>query len=490
MTVTTPAGTSATSAADQFTYTVATAPTVTAISPTSGPPAGGTLVTITGTGFTGATAVDFGTVPVTNFTVASDTTITAASPAGTGTVDVTVTTPAGTSATSAADQFTYTAAVAPTVTEIGPTSGPETGGTLVTITGTGFTDATAVDFGTVPATSFTVANDTTITAASPAGTGTVDVTVTTPAGTSATSPADQFTYTVVAAPTVTGVSPASGPEIGGTLVTISGAGFTGTTAVNFGTTPAASFTVVNDSTITAATPAGTGIVDVTVTTALGTSPTSPADQFTFATTTGPTVVSLARFGFHMQPTSLVLTFSSPLAAGPAENVANYQILTPSGAVVPISSAVYDPASLTVTLYPAQLLNVHDVYQLTVNGMPPNGLTSDTGVPLDGAGNGTPGTDYVAMFSGDNLVGPDPAMLVSNPKKYFAEAKYVAVVHKEMVAQAKRLAAAERKIEAAAKRLAAKTARVNGTKAAAVDHVLGSKSLSVKKIAARRRQARR
>ena len=43
-------------------------------------------------------------------------------------------------------------------------------------------------------------NDTTITADSPAGTGTVDVTVTTPAGTSATSPADQFTYTVVAAP--------------------------------------------------------------------------------------------------------------------------------------------------------------------------------------------------------------------------------------------------------------------------------------------------
>ena len=65
-------------------------------------------MTITGTGFTGATAVDFGTTPATNFTVVSDTTITADSPAGTGTVDVTVTTPAGTSATSAADQFTYT----------------------------------------------------------------------------------------------------------------------------------------------------------------------------------------------------------------------------------------------------------------------------------------------------------------------------------------------------------------------------------------------
>ncbi len=82
---------------------------VTGLSPTTGPTAGGTLVTITGTGFTGATAVDFGTTPATNLTVVNDTTITADSPAGTGTVDVTVTTPVGTSATSSADQFTYAA---------------------------------------------------------------------------------------------------------------------------------------------------------------------------------------------------------------------------------------------------------------------------------------------------------------------------------------------------------------------------------------------
>ena len=93
----------------------------------------------------------------------NDTTITATSPAGTSTVDVTVTTPGGTSATSPADQFTYTAAVAPTVTGLSPTSGPEAGGTLVTITGTGFTGATAVDFGTTAATGVTVVDDTTIT---------------------------------------------------------------------------------------------------------------------------------------------------------------------------------------------------------------------------------------------------------------------------------------------------------------------------------------
>ena len=129
-------------------------PILTGINPNTGPAAGGTVVTITGTGFTGATAVDFGTTAATDVTVVSDTTITADSPAGTGTVHVTVLTPGGTSATSTADQFTYTATVvaAPTVTGISPNSGPAAGGTLVTITGTGFTGATAVDFGTTAAT--------------------------------------------------------------------------------------------------------------------------------------------------------------------------------------------------------------------------------------------------------------------------------------------------------------------------------------------------
>ena len=86
----------------------------------------------------------------------------------------------------------------------------------MTITGTGFTGATAVEFGTTAATSVTVVNDTTITADSPAGTGVVDVTVTTPGGTSATSPADQFTYMPRPSPTVTGLSPTSGPTAGGT----------------------------------------------------------------------------------------------------------------------------------------------------------------------------------------------------------------------------------------------------------------------------------
>jgi len=82
---------------------------VSGISPNSGPAAGGTNVTITGAGFTGAIGVSFGSNAASSFTVDSDTQITAISPAGnSGPVDVTVTTPTGTSATGAADQFTYT----------------------------------------------------------------------------------------------------------------------------------------------------------------------------------------------------------------------------------------------------------------------------------------------------------------------------------------------------------------------------------------------
>ncbi|HET6867002.1 MAG TPA: IPT/TIG domain-containing protein, partial [Solirubrobacteraceae bacterium] len=82
----------------------------------------------------------------------------------------------------------------PSVTGLNPSSGPTSGGTSVTITGSNLTGATAVTFGSTSATSFTVNSATQITATAPAGTGIVDVTVTTPAGTSATSAADRYGY--------------------------------------------------------------------------------------------------------------------------------------------------------------------------------------------------------------------------------------------------------------------------------------------------------
>jgi hypothetical protein len=391
---------------------------------------------------------------------------------------VTVTTPGGTSTVSPADEFTYAVAAAPVVTGLSPTGGPAAGGTLVTITGTSFTGATAVDFGTTAATDVTVVNDTTITADSPAGTGTVNVTVTTPSGTSATSSADQFTYAVTAAPVVTGLSPTTGPAAGGTLVTITGTSFTGATVVDFGTTPGTNLTVVSDTTITVDSPAGTGTVDVTVTTPGGTSATSSADQFTYASVSAPTVLSLVRFGFHMQPTSLVLSFSSALDPTPAQNVSNYLLMTSSGTMIPIKSAVYDSTALTVTIFPSQLLNLESFYQLTVNGEAPSGLTSSTGVPIDGAGNGTSGTNYVKMFSGGIVQGPAPELLRTAPSRYFAEARELAATDARLAAvpdrrviQQERMAVAEKSIAAAVQRLTAQAVRGEGPSASAVDHLL-------------------
>ncbi|MDX6625586.1 MAG: hypothetical protein QOE56_575 [Solirubrobacterales bacterium] len=94
----------------------------------------------------------------------------------------------------------------PGVTEISPRFGSVTGGTAVKITGTNFTGASAVKFGSGPAASFKVESDTEIIATAPQSTkiGAVDVTVTTLAGTSATVSKDRFTYTGCVVPKLKG----------------------------------------------------------------------------------------------------------------------------------------------------------------------------------------------------------------------------------------------------------------------------------------------
>jgi uncharacterized surface protein with fasciclin (FAS1) repeats len=151
-------------------------PIISSFSPASGTT--GTTVTITGTNFTGALSVKFGDVLASSFNLVNATTITAI--VGTGaTGNVTVTTSSG---TATKGTFTYNTppANAPTITSFTPSSG--TTGASVTITGTNLTGATAVKFGNVNATSFSVVNTTTITAVVGSG-ATGDVAVTTPAGT-------------------------------------------------------------------------------------------------------------------------------------------------------------------------------------------------------------------------------------------------------------------------------------------------------------------
>jgi hypothetical protein len=157
------------------------APTVSAVSPTSGTTAGGTSVTITGTGFLSGASVTFGGGAATNVVVVSGTQITATTPAHAGgAVNVVVTNPDTQSGT-LVNGFTYTSGTAPTVSSVSPNSGPAAGGTGVTITGTNFVSGATVTFGGTAATNVVVVNGTTITATTAAhAAGAVTVTVTNP----------------------------------------------------------------------------------------------------------------------------------------------------------------------------------------------------------------------------------------------------------------------------------------------------------------------
>jgi hypothetical protein len=169
---------------------------------------------------------------------------------------------------------------APRVAGVSPATAPQ--GTTLTISGTGFTNATAVMFGSSAAKSFTVTSDTSITAVTPSvRSGAVNVLVTGPGGTSAVNPSDQFTFNLI--PRVGAISPNHGTADGGTKVTVTGANLGHPTEVAFGGVPA-KFAVVRNTKLIAISPPGpdSGVsVDVTVTNTYGTSAISASDVYLY-----------------------------------------------------------------------------------------------------------------------------------------------------------------------------------------------------------------
>ncbi len=337
VTVVTPEGVSA-----GVPYFYAGTPSLTGVSPDRGPTTGGSAVTLTGLNLAGATAVRFGTTAASSFTVVSPTQITAISPAGTGTVQITVTTGGGTT-----NGVAYSYVVGPVLSTVSPTSGPLAGGTTVTLTGTGFTGATAVRFGATPAASFTVGSATRITAVTPPGAaGAVDVTVVTPGG--AASLAKSFFYRDI--PALTGIAPGSGPLAGGTTVTLTGSGLSGTTAVRFGTAPATSFTVVSATQVTAVAPAGSaGTVGVSATTPGGTSNEVAYTYVNVSTITGLTPntgplsggAAVTITGTNLAQATSVLFGTTPAAF---TVIADTQIVAnaPTGPAGPVDVTVVTP----------------------------------------------------------------------------------------------------------------------------------------------------
>ncbi len=199
ITVRTPFGLTTPGASSQFTYVkTGLPPEVKKLSVKKGPAAGGTQLTITGGYFTYATAVNFGQVPAASFKIISQTEISAVSPPNTaGLMDVTVTSPYGTSATSSKDRFRYEN---PVITSVSPESGPVAGGTLVTITGSGFAygeGSTVFEFKHEAATFVECSSTTECTMIAPPSTKALTVKVKATAGgrsSSAKDPGDEYTY--------------------------------------------------------------------------------------------------------------------------------------------------------------------------------------------------------------------------------------------------------------------------------------------------------
>ncbi len=265
--------------AQRLDFQTSPAPTVTGVNPSSCPDSGcSTSVTVTGTGFvSGSTSVAFGAAAGTNVSVSSATQLAVTAPPGCGMVDVTVTTPSGTSTSSPSDQFTYTMS-APQICNLSPSSGPATGGQAFTVSGSGFQPgATSVLFNGVAATGASCTS-TLCTGTSPAGVGGPgSVWVNTGGPTSNT-----VLYTYI--PSLASISPSSGSYRGGTMVTVSGAGFAaGTTQTQFyfGGIAAASVNCTSQTLCIVVTPAGGAGTTVSVTVIVNSTSGSNSLSFTY-----------------------------------------------------------------------------------------------------------------------------------------------------------------------------------------------------------------
>jgi hypothetical protein len=267
--------------ANAFTYaTPGPAPTISGVSPNSGSTAGATSVQVNGANFVSGATVSFGGTAAAGVTFVSTSALTVTTPAhASGAVNVVVTNPDAQSATLSGG-FTYLSP--PSISSVSPSAGPTAGGTSVTISGANFASGATVSFGGTAAAGVVFVSASTITATTPAhAAGAVNVVVTNPGGLSATL-ANAFTYGASApAPTVTGVSPTTGPTTGGTAVQISGTNFVSGATASFGGTAATGVSFVNATTLNATTPAhAAGAVNVVVTNPDGQSGTR-ASAFTY-----------------------------------------------------------------------------------------------------------------------------------------------------------------------------------------------------------------
>ncbi|MEY4103012.1 MAG: hypothetical protein RL461_214 [Planctomycetota bacterium] len=155
----------------------------------------------------------------------------------------------------------------PSITQVTPPTGSVLGGTVLSITGGGLSEVTAITVGGAPCTQVTVLSPTLVRATTPAGAaGQAAIRVIAPTGT--TLAPQPFTYVQQQ---VASIVPSSGSYTGGTAITITGQYLAGTTGVTVGGVPCTGVVAVSATQVTAVTPAGSvGAVDVVISGTKGT----------------------------------------------------------------------------------------------------------------------------------------------------------------------------------------------------------------------------
>jgi hypothetical protein len=294
----------------------------------------------------------------------------------------------------------FTVVGVPTVTVISPNSGSTTGGTSVTITGTNFVTGATVTIGGNAAIGINVTSSTTITATTPAGTaGAQNVVVTNVAGSGTLT--GGFTY--VSPPTVTAISPPSGPTAGGTSVTITGTNFVTGATVTIGGNAATGVSVTNSTTIKATIPAGTaGTVSVIVTTAGGSS--NAFSGYTY-NNPAPTLTSISpTTGNRLQTLNVTFTGTNFISGVSSVNVGTG--ITVNSTTVNSSTQIV--ASITIGATAATGSNSFSV----TNGTPGGGTSatktftvSNPAPTLTGISptSGTHGTTVNVTLTGTNFI---------------------------------------------------------------------------------------
>jgi|GEM_PF-1424698 len=376
-------------------------PTVTSLSPGHGSAAGGDPITIQGTNFSASgTTVSFGGTAA---TVQSCTLTQCAvtSPPGSGQVNVVVTVGGASSATGSQTLFSYDP---PTVGALSTTHGGVGGGTAVTISGTNFSASGAtVAFGSAAATNVSC-TATNCTVTSPPGTGQVNVVVAVSGMSSQTGSQTLFTYDP---PSVSGVSPTSGPAAGGTAITITGSNLnavTGGTQVSIGGVAATGVQCASDGTsCTAATPAtsGSGGAAPVVVTVDGVSsqanasfsydaapPVPPTVGGTSATVGAPgTTLTITGTNFSTTPSQDQVTFNGKPATVTAATATQLTVTVPTG-------ATSGPLSITT---PGGAVTAGDFF------VPPAGYSAANVVATNRMSVGSTQTETIGTANGIGLV---------------------------------------------------------------------------------------